>query len=159
MSKILGFIWALPLSILGWILFGLLWASRQMQSVWHFGDGIIIWDLSNTGWVYTKLFLGRGFSGFSLGCNVIVIDSDPDVETFHQYLKHERKHCFQQFKWGILWHPAYLLISIWIYLLRKDLHSYLDNYFEIEAREAAGQQVHIPRSEWPHGPDDRWIFW
>ena len=77
-------------------------------------------------------------------------------------LIHERRHCQQQFWFGMFFYPAYLLHSIWIYISnfwREDKrHAYLDNWFERDARRTAGQPVNISRDRWMDGPDD-YIPW
>jgi hypothetical protein len=38
-------------------------------------------------------------------------------------------------------------------------HAYLDNWFERQAREKAGQLVDVPPYRWMHGKDDVWPWW
>jgi hypothetical protein len=45
--------------------------------------------------------------------------------------RHELVHVAQYERWGLLFVPAYLLCSAWLWLRGRD--SYLDNPFEIEA--------------------------
>ncbi len=44
---------------------------------------------------------------------------------------HERVHVRQYEHWGIVFVPAYLLESIWLYARKRD--GYLENHFEVEA--------------------------
>lgn len=44
---------------------------------------------------------------------------------------HERVHVRQYERWGIFFLPAYLGISLWLYLRRRD--GYRENPFEVEA--------------------------
>jgi hypothetical protein len=55
-----------------------------------------------------------------------------DRETFFSTWNHERIHVDQYQKWGWLFVPMYLGVSVWLMLIRKD--PYWDNPFEIEAR-------------------------
>ena len=45
--------------------------------------------------------------------------------------KHERVHVRQYERWGIVFVPAYLLASLYLYMLGRD--GYRENPFEIEA--------------------------
>jgi len=69
---------------------------------------------------------------------------------------HEERHIKQQMVFGILQPVLYVLFSIFIWAFIWKKHSYFDNPFEIDARKAAGQRVHIPREYWK---GDRWSWW
>ena len=158
MLYLLGFIWTLPISIITWIIMGLAELSLEIEKVTVNKNGIFVWDLKNTGFLYRKVFIKRGFWGFSSGNNVIVVDTD--FKRYGRTIKHETKHCFQQYALGIFYFPVYLLIYLYTYLFGgKDKHPYYDHPFEKSARKAAGQIVNIPRKEWSQGPVDRNIFW
>lgn len=155
---LLGFLWTLPTSLLGWIFFGIAYLFGVFEKVQATKELIFIWDLKENSKFCKKLFSGRGWAGFSIGNNVILLeysDSDRHLRTF----KHEREHCLQQYCWGILFFPVYLLSSVYVYLMYPDLHSYYDNPFEVQARRSAGQNVKIPKENWADGSNDRWIWW
>jgi hypothetical protein len=153
---LLGFLWVLPVSVLGWLFMCLMACVRQVEAVNFYPDLTVVWDLRNTGFFY-KHMLNKWF-GFAVGNNIVVVDlGDPQVNI--RGFRHERRHCMQNYVFGILFFLAYIFESLRLYLFCKDKHAYLDNRFELDAREYAGQPVHIPRSQWPDGPDDRNPWW
>lgn len=158
MKNFLGFLWCLPISILGWILGGLLYVFglNIMRVSLHY-PGIFEWCLFGDGW-FTKWFVKKGWGGFSVGNNVFIAPiKNLDIE--NRIFLHEQEHCFQQYKYGVFFLILYVLESLRIFFFDRSKHSYLDNRFEREARAAAGQRVDIPREEWPQGPSDYWIWW
>lgn len=157
MSKFLiflGFLWAFPLSIVGWLLMGVLYLFRQVDMVCPGRDFMIYWDLKNDGFFSRKVM--KGWRGFSVGCNIVLMDIS---SSYHRTMLHEQAHCKQQYKFGIFQPILYILDSLRIYMVCPDLHSYYDNVFEKGARRAAGQRVYIPKSMWRDGEHDRWIWW
>jgi len=155
--KISGFIWVLPVSIICWFIMGIAELFNEIEGVYTQKDGIIVWDLKNNGILYNKVFINRKFWGFSFGCNVIAVDVDR--ERFGRTVKHEAKHCYQQYAFGVFYYPIYTMIYLFIYLFKKNIHPYYDHPFEISARKFAGQKIKISRDEWVQGPVDRNIFW
>jgi hypothetical protein len=153
----LGFLWVLPVSIIFWVIFGLLYILGQIDVVMWSRDLMLIWDVKNGGWLDRKFLTGKGWLGFAAGCNILVADTDG--ERWQRTIKHERRHVLQQYLFGIFFIILYILESVRIYLMCPNLHSYYDNRFEIDARKAAGQLVKIPKELWSDGEKDRWIFW
>jgi hypothetical protein len=154
---ILGFIWCLPISILFWVLGLFLLITKQIEKFKVNDDLIFLWDLKNEGWFCKKAFGARGWGGFSCGNNIVVVDSD--TARWKRSVKHERRHCYQQYIFGIIFPVLYLLNSLFIYVFYPDEHIYLHNTFEVDARRAAGQLIDIPRAKWPDGPNDRNPWW
>jgi hypothetical protein len=155
--NILGFFWAVPMSIFGW-LFGLfLLLTWQVDSIEVQEDWTFVWDLKNWGWFQKKSMEGRGWAGFSIGNNVFI--KDVVGKRWSRTLAHEVAHCHQWYTLGLLFPLVYILESVRLYVFEKELHSYYDNRFEMEARKCAGQPVKIPRSQWKDGPTDRWAWW
>ena len=153
----LGFLWCLPISILFWIFGVVLLLTKQIQKFEvNWDDFTFLWDLKNNGWFCKVFFLGRGWGGYSCGNNIIVVDSD--TERWKRTIKHEQKHCHQQFILGVLFPVAYIIESLTIYFFEKDKHSYYSNAYERAARKYASQQVDIPKSQWKDGIDDRWCW-
>jgi len=152
-----GFIWAIPLSIFGWLLGLFLLITRQVEKFKVQSDGTFIWDLENRGFFFKKKFENRGWLGFSLGNNIILKDIDSGRQG--RTLKHENKHCHQAYVLGIFYYLVYILECLWIFCFVLERHSYYDNWFEIEARKYAGQQINILKSQWKDGPKDRWAWW
>lgn len=153
----LGFLFCLPLSLIGWFIFLLLYFCRQIESVYIGRDLTMVWDLNEKSWIGRKFFLNRDWAGFAFGNNALLLEVSDD-KRWLQKLRHERMHVYQFYKLGIFFPILYILESVRIYLFCKDLHSYYDNVYEIEAREYAGQEVKIPKEFWKDGPNNRW-FW
>lgn len=153
----LGFLWSLPISIIGFLLCLLLLFLGQIERVRWRSDFTIIWDLTNSGWFWHKLFLRRGWVGFSLGCHIFVKDFNKFRE--NRTLLHETRHCYQQYVLGVFFYPVYIAHSVWIWVFQRDKHSYYANFLEIDARRAAGQRIRIPPFHWRNGVNDRWFFW
>jgi hypothetical protein len=157
LEDLLGFIWTLPNSIVGWIFLLILYVCKQVEDVEVCRGLVFVWDIDNNSWFYKKALRGQGWGGFAIGNNVVLMDRYP-IEKYGRSYMHEREHVLQAFKWGPLFYPIYILESIRIFLFFRDLHSYYDNTFEVEARLAAGQEVSIPKEQWGD-PGDRWIWW
>jgi len=153
---LLGFLWVLPVSVLGWLFMGLLYVLRQVEGVNVYPDLTVVWDLRSGGFFYRRMH--TKWFGFSIGNNIVALDTGDAGRNARGYL-HERRHCMQQYCCGPLFFPLYVVESLRVYLFRPEQHAYLDNRFERDAREYAGQWVNIPRSHWPDGSTDRWIWW
>lgn len=154
---LLGFFWCLPVTLIGLVLMGIADLMGEVGITYFRDDFQIVWDLKNDGWVCRKVFLGRGWGGFSFGANVIVVDSDS--QRWQRTVRHEAQHGYQQYALGILYLPVYFLIGIFMWVFCRELHSYYDHPFEVSARKAAGQLVKIPKAAWKDGPYDRWAWW
>jgi len=154
---LLGWLWLLPISILGLALGFLLLVMRQIERVKRCTDGTIIWDLADYGWFFREAFYDRGWAGFSFGCHIFV--KDMQEARLARTVEHETRHCYQQYVFGVFFYPVYLLHSVWVWLFQRKKHSYYDNWFEIDARRAAGQLINIPKEYWRDGTGDRWAWW
>lgn len=152
---ILGFLWCLPVSFLGWIFLGILALFDQIEDVEFLPNLSFVWEAKEGSWWDKK---GIGWYGWVLGNNIILYQ-DFDNDRKNRSFIHETEHVVQNYIWGIFFYPVYYLASCYIWLFLKSKHSYLDNPFEIQARIAAGQPKHIPKALWLHGPDDRWAWW
>ena len=152
----LGFFWCLPVSMIFWLIYGILYFCKQIDSVYWSRDLSITWDIRNDSWLARKLFVGRGWGGFAAGCNILILDTGSDTRWVRS-LKHEHAHVIQNYKYGIAFFVLYILIAVGIYLFEKELHPYYDHPYEMEARVEAGQPIFIPKSEWQGS--DRWLFW
>jgi len=153
----LGFLFVLPVSIFGFLLFLLLLVTRQIEKVKIGTDFVCVVDMLNNGWFFKRVFWNRGWVGYSIGCYVFV--KDINVYRLNRTLAHEKRHCYQQYVLGVLFYPVYILDSVLIWLFQPEKHSYYDNWFERDARKAAGQLLDIPKSRWRSGPGDRWAWW
>jgi len=151
--RIIGWVWALPLTILSSFLFIFLYLTKQFEKV-YLDDYAIICKLKLGSKFARKALIKRGFYGFSFGNFVFICCTDPEV--FEKNVTHEKCHCKQQMIYGILFPILWFLESVRIFIFEKDKHSYYDNFFEVEARMVAGQRVKIPKEDCEN---DRWIFW
>jgi hypothetical protein len=162
MEKILttiGFVWALPVVLLSWLFYVLpFWALGYMR--WDGWASFLVAQFlvstEKNNW-FTRAW--KKWAGMSLSA-VIVLKMDPD--DYPRYVRtrdHELQHAKQSFMFGIFHPIGYVGHSALIWLFQKDKHAYLDNWFERDARRAAGQLVDIPRDQWMQGPDDRWPWW
>jgi len=158
--KPLGFVWLLPVTILFWLFYVLPLWYRDFRFCGFVSFGVARFELvSNRSW-YARLW--RDWAG-SAGPCCIMHRRGLTAHDLRFTLKHEHRHCMQQYCFGPLFYPLYVLCSaaIWVYswAADDDFHAYLDNPFERDARGAAGQPVYIPRRLWPHGRNDRWPWW
>lgn len=157
MIRFLQFLLLLPATILVWLFYILpLVVSGEIGLVAWYKRGFIMQFvvLHDETW-YSRLW--RDWYGWSGPCVMICRFLEPEAR--ERTFLHELEHCKQQFRWGLLFYPAYIVSSIWILLFRRNKHSYYDNPFEVAARKAAGQRLDIPPSQWSGGSDDRWIWW
>lgn len=158
MKKLLCFFgWfnILPVNILAWLFWFLpnyIMGSFSDITIWP--NGMITWDIDNSSKLFKKLKKDNWW-GFVIGSNVVFIDYFANTDDA-KHLRHEETHVVQNYKWGILFYPYYIARSLYIYYFTPSKHPYLDNPFEIEAREKAGQQVRIPVEEWKYHGNDRW---
>lgn len=168
LNYIAGFIWCFPATLLGLIFFVIpnlfkdtfcdIWIDRHLCITFEVDQHSKFYDNAMEGWF-----------GFVIGSLRVVIDIDLptrelgilDVAEVHkdhpQYkkMRHEFRHVMQNYVFGVFFYPVYIIITCYIWLFRKDLHSYLDNPFERDARRFANQRVHVPKEDWPDGPADR----
>lgn len=161
-----GFLWCLPISFLVWLFFCLPnYIRGTFCDIWIDEHLCITWEIDMLSDFYENAM--EGWFGFVLGCNRIVVDIDRptreasnDEETEnYKMLRHELRHVFQNYCWGIFFYPVYILATLYLWIFEKDKHAYLDNPFERNARKFAGQKVDIPREEWPDGKNDRFPWW
>lgn len=157
--RVLGFLWAFPLTFLSWLFF--FWPHHE-KGTWErvrMGkDLAIIWDADNESKFFKEAM--DGWYGFVLGANVCVVDVPrDDQEKMQKQMAHEKGHVTQYFIFGVLFFPLYFLFTGVLWLFFRKRHAYLDNPFERWARRVAGQPVDIPRGEWPDGPNDRFPWW
>lgn len=124
----LWLLWALPWTLLG-IGLGLagLLSGGSMQRVGRvleFHGGVLAWLLA-------KAPVIAGASAMTLG-HTVLARTQADLERTRA---HELVHVAQYERWGLLFIPAYLGCSAWLWL--RGRHPYWDNPFE---REAYGKE-------------------
>lgn len=158
--RVLQFLWILPAWILMWLFYVLpMWLIFRDLVFVRWADFLVAeFELATENLEPWFAKLWRGWIGFG-GPGVIIRKVIWDEASRERTRKHELTHVQQQYRWGLLFYPAYLFVSVWIWIFMRDLHSYYDNPFEVEARRAAGQQVKIRKSQWRDGIADRWAWW
>ena len=93
----------------------------------------------------------------AVGLTNCIIFADKKYQDGH-IRTHELRHCRQQWAFGPLFYLLYGLSSAYLLLFTKK-HIYLDNVFERDARNSAGELVDVPPERWPDGPNDRNPWW
>ena len=134
MLYFLGFLHCLPVSLVMWSFVLILRLFRQAEPLSTSSDLIFVVKLKHDRWFYKNMFKARGWAGFSLG-NCAFVSDQSSLKT----IIHEKRHCLQNYLFGVLFLIFYLLISLFIYVFLKSKHFYFDNQFEIDARRAADQ--------------------
>jgi hypothetical protein len=117
-------VWALPWTALG-LLMGLIalvsgggW--QRVGRVVEFHGGLLHRLLR-------RVPIAGGASAMTLG-HVVIARTKADLERSR---RHELVHVAQYERWGLLFVPAYVACSVWLWL--RGLDAYLDNPFEVEA--------------------------
>jgi len=151
----LGFVWVLPVNILVWIWLLYLEFTGQVQSVSFCSNLSLIWDIDNRSSFYKRM---KGWYGFTLGSNIVCIDVYPKA-LYATHIRHETGHVYQQYIFGVLFFPVYILTSVFMYFLLPKTSPYIDNFFEKWARKYAGQMVKIPSEDRERYMKDRWPWW
>ena len=139
-KRVLGFIWAAPVTVVG-----LIYATLFTWAGWYSrlgprGDALV-WQLNadkSPAWLNAKW---QRWGGHTIG-NVVVMKYSPDTDRGRVTLRHEQEHVHQCMVLGafqpILYGLAYLGL-----LTCRHAHPYYDNPFEIDARRAAGQVIDV----------------
>lgn len=149
------FIWLLPVTALFW--------GLHVLPMWLFFRDLVWEDWAEFGVAeftlrkqLTPWYGGLWGSWYGMGGPCVFIcrerANSPEMGMIRA---HELEHCRQQFRWGVLFYPAYVVCSIMLYLF-SDRHPYYDNPFERGARRAAGQPE---VTEAMRRVRDRWPWW
>lgn len=122
------YVWAAPTTLVGLLAGALTLASgggvQVERGALEFFGGFSRW------------FLERrivGASAMTLGHAII----GRDRRCLAACREHEQAHVRQVERWGGAFIPAYLLASAWAWSVGR--HYYLDNWFEVDARQACGE--------------------
>lgn len=123
-------VWALPWTLLG-ITLGLAAVAsggrgRRIGRVMEYHGGV----LSN---LLRRVPIAGGAAAMTLG-HCVIARTEADLERSRV---HELIHVQQYERWGVLFVPAYLACSAWLWLRGYD--AYLDNPFEVEAYERSAE--------------------
>ena len=131
--ELVGFIWALPVTILGLLVTFLCGGS----DIYHH-KGLRLWIMVDNMW-----FLRKRFNAMCLGAFVFVrkerFNTDPDKWSYWQIqlYKHEDEHRRQCWILGPFVIPLYILFTLLAWTLYRKY--YRANWLEIMARWKAGQ--------------------
>jgi hypothetical protein len=126
MIFLLGYLWALPTTLIGATV-----ALFTLSKPYGFRDGAI---LCKAGGLMRLLLEKDHFAAQTHGAVIFVRADHIGKEPL---LRHELVHFAQARKWGPFFLPAYGLASLWLFLRKKD--AYWDNPFEVEARKLTGE--------------------
>jgi hypothetical protein len=121
--KLVGYLWALPNTVLGLILCLAAFPRGRVAIV----DGVVEAHGPMLRRVLRRLPIVGGASAMTFGHVVLGCDA----ESLDWARTHEHVHVSQYERWGPLFLPAYLCASAWAALSGR--HFYLDNVFEAEA--------------------------
>lgn len=122
---ILGYIWALPLTLPG-LLVGFAFGRFVRLAP----DGLYIFEARP--WLRRVFFERFGVAGFTWGATLHVAMA---IYTHSPaFMKHERRHFWQAQVWGVFQPFAYGIASL--VALAQGGEAYRDNYFEVDARKA-----------------------
>jgi len=127
---ILGFIWCIPNSLIGFIVYLFTFGSSitEFKSKPYPHIEVI---MNNKGTVYKIFkFISGGLAGFTIGSFIFIC-----YENYcERLLKHELEHVRQNMVYGIFKIPLYYLFGAIAFLQGK--RPYMDNYFELLAQDA-----------------------
>jgi hypothetical protein len=140
LQRAIGWAWASPLTLLGFLAITLLQVFGWCKRNGTFGSALV-WTLQlerSPTWLHRKLHL---HSGCSLG-NVVLLDADLDTHHGRVTLKHHQEHVRQAMALGVL-HPLAYAVC-WLVLASCDhSHPFWDHPLEIDARRSASQTIDV----------------
>ena len=120
LKRILGHLWCLPYTVLGFLLFQTYGATGYRTQ-----DGVLIVRVK-------RIWLG--YENTAGQCIGQVMAVEERYANSQRLIRHELEHAAQFRRWGLLMGPAYGIASLVAALRGK--HFYRDNCFEVEARKA-----------------------
>jgi hypothetical protein len=120
-------LWAAPCSLIG-LLLGLL--LTPLGTRWAVHQGVLEIALAPRAHKPARRTQTWRFSAITLG-HVVLGQSS---QALHQLRRHEHAHVVQYERWGVMFFVAYPMSSLLQWA--KGKRPYLDNSFEIQAREA-----------------------
>jgi hypothetical protein len=138
--RALGWLWASPLTLLGFLYVTVFSFFGWYLSLGLMGDALV-WRLRPDvapSWLKAAW---RHWAGHAIG-NVVVLNSGTDTVHGQLCLRHEQEHVHQCMVLGpllpVFYFTAYLGLKFC-----SHAHPYYDNPFEIDARRAAGQVIDV----------------
>jgi hypothetical protein len=139
-KRVLGFIWAAPVTVVG-LAYTLLFAAAGWYSSLGRHADALVWQLNAD---EAPPWLNKAWSRWGGHClgNVVVLKYSPDTDRGRVTLRHEQEHVHQCMTLGIFQPILYGLAYLGL-MCSRHAHPYYDNPFEIDARRAAGQVVDV----------------
>jgi hypothetical protein len=125
-SRTVAYAWASPTTLVG-LTAGVLTLCSGGKAQWR--QGALEFHGGFSRWFAER----QRFSAMTLGH--VIIGRDP--RALDACRDHEQAHVRQVERWGAAFIPAYLFASFWAWKCGR--HYYLDNWFEIDARRACGE--------------------
>ena len=125
--RFFGYLWALPVSVIG-VLLALL--ARASGGSYTRKSGVL--EVTG-GWPAKLLRRGFPFCGPAAAITIGHVVLGASQDALEKTRSHERVHVRQYERWGILFVLAYPLAGAWAWL--KGGNPYWDNIFERQARE------------------------
>lgn len=139
LSTILGYVWASPITLLGFSYASLFKLAGWYS--WHGKEGdALVWLVKQEKSPDWLLSLWKGWGGHAIG-NVVVLKESPSANPLT--LKHEQKHVDQVMRLGIFQPLAYFISSLALKIGCPGSDPYYSNPFEIDARRHAGQVIDV----------------
>jgi hypothetical protein len=133
----LGYAWTLPNTLIGglFVVAALLSGGRV-----RLAHGVVeVHGVLIAAFLKHAMPMAGGAIALTLGHVVL----GRDARALVQSRAHERVHVAQYERWGLLFIPAYLLASVWVFL--RGGHPYHDNPFERQACARASRTLGDPR--------------
>jgi hypothetical protein len=129
--------WAAPCSAIGLLLAGI---AAAFGARWRLHSGVIEVALTNHRSRHARALRCLPFSAITFGHVVI----GQTVGDLNRLRVHERAHVAQFERWGLLLLLAYPVASLVQWL--RGRHAYLDNPFEVRAREAEASSRRVSKA-------------
>ena len=127
--RVLGYLWALPTTAFGLLFVPDAWLTGKVRRV----NGVLEVHGRLARFVLRHITpFAEGACAMTLGHVVIA----RDAELLEKTREHERVHVRQCERWGPLFIPVYLFMSVLAWC--RGLNAYEDNPFEREAFDTAG---------------------
>lgn len=139
-KRVLGFIWAAPITVVGFIYATLFTWAGWYSRLGNHGDALV-WQLDekkSPDWLKKRW---QRWSGHTIG-NIVVLRYAPDTDRGRVTLRHEQEHVHQCMVLGVFQPVLYGITYVALKCCRH-AHPYYDNPFEVDARRAAGQVVDV----------------
>lgn len=124
---VLGWFWALPMTLIGFVIAVGGWATLHKRD-----DGWRFHFIAKPGGLSWRFFDKYGFAAYT--CGAVIVYKVEAYTKIQRLVRHELEHYYQSTRWGVFHFLAYYVASVWAWANGKD--AYKDNAFEVAARAA-----------------------